>query len=245
MRWPSNRLATAAAVVVGLGVLALAGRLLPLEPGAPPPAASTTTSSLFPGPPATKTIQTEGTLVPQAMGRALAQARTVMGRAGLPSDAVGRDPRGPGAVVVGQDPPAGARVSPGSPVGFRTRTDVWPNGAPRRLRLGQGRTTAAYRVVAADPVNDALEIVLIMPRGAGVGLWLRTPAGRRDVVASFTDVPSCRPSGRLTRCQVTFAAMAAEPPGVWTIGVAKRSPGAATVRVTVTFTPPVSFTPSP
>jgi hypothetical protein len=244
MRWPSSRLATAAAVVVGLGVLALAGRLLPLEPGAPPPT-SVTTTSLFTGPPATETIQTPGALVPQAMGRTLAQARAVMRRAGLPGEAVDRDPRGPGAVVVGQEPPAGARVPPGSPVGFRTRTDVWPNGVPRRLRLGQGRATTAYRVVAADPVHDALEIVLSMPRGAEFQLWLGTGASPRVIIASTKDLRDCRPSGRQTRCQVTFAAMAAEPPGVWTVGLAKRSPGAATVRVTVAFTPPVTFTPSP
>jgi hypothetical protein len=68
MRRPSNRLATAAAVAVGLGVLALAGRLLPLEPGAPPQTRGTTTTSLFTGPPATETIRTEGALVPQTMG---------------------------------------------------------------------------------------------------------------------------------------------------------------------------------
>jgi len=245
MRGPSSRLATAAAVVLGVGVLALAGRLLPLSPGAPPPASSTTTSSLFTGPPATETIQTAGALVPQAMGRALAQARAVMRQAGLAGDAVDRDPRGPGAVVVGQDPPAGARVPPGSPVGLRTRTDVWPNGAPRRLRLGQGATTAAYRVVAADPVHDALEIVLTMPRGAELQLWLGTGASPRVLIGSGRDLRDCRPAGGQTRCQVTFAAMAAEPPGVWTVGLAKRSPGAVTVRVTVTFTPPVTFTPSP
>src|SRR5215213_4360802 len=210
MRGPSSRLATAAAVVLGVGVLALAGRLLPLSPGAPPPASSTTTSSLFTGPPATETIQTAGALVPQAMGRALAQARAVMRQAGLAGDAVDRDPRGPGAVVV-----------------------------------GQGATTAAYRVVAADPVHDALEIVLTMPRGAELQLWLGTGASPRVLIGSTRDLRDCRPAGGQTRCQVTFAAMAAEPPGVWTVGLAKRSPGAVTVRATVTFTPPVTFTPSP
>jgi hypothetical protein len=238
MRGPSSRLATAAAVVVGLGVLALAGRLLPLEPGEAPPASSTTTPSLFTGPPATETIQTAGALVPQAMSRTLASARAVMRLAGLPSNAVDRDPRSPGAVVVGQDPSAGEWVPPGSSVSFRTRTDVWPNGTPRRLRLGQGMTTASYRVVAADPVHDALEIVLTMPRGAELQLWLGTGASPRVVIGSTKDLRDCRPGGRQTRCQVTFAAMAAEPPGVWTVGVAKRSPAAAAVRVRVTFAPP-------
>jgi hypothetical protein len=245
MRKPSSRLATAAAVVVGLGVLALAGRLLSLEPGAPPPTGGTTTTSLFTGPPADETVQTAGALVPQAMGRTLAEARAVMRRAGLPGDAVDRDPRDPGAVVVGQEPPAGVWVPPGSPVGFRTRTDVWPNGAPRRLRLGQGRATATYRVVAADPVHDALEIVLTMPRGVELRLWLGTGASPRVLIGSTKGLRDCRPAGGQTRCQVTFAAMAAEPPGVWTVGLAKRSPGAAAVRVKVSFLPPVTFTPSP
>ena len=153
--------------MAGLGVLALAGRLLPLEPGAPPTAATTT--SLFTRP---------------------------------------------------------------------ARTDVWPNATPRRLRLGQGATTATYRVVADDPVHEVLELVLTMPRGADVQLWLRTPIGRRVMISSTKDLQACRPAGGQTRCQVTFAAMAAEPPGVWTIGVAKRSPGAATVRVKVSFLPP-------
>jgi hypothetical protein len=236
MRGPSSRLATAAAVVAGLGLLALAGRLLSLEPGEAPPASSTTTSSLFTGPPATETIPTEAALVPQALGRTLASARAVMRRAGLPGEAVDRDPRGPGAVVVGQDPSAGTRVPPGSPVGFRTRTDVWPNATPRRLRLGQGMTTASYRVVAANPVNDALEIVLTMPRWAELQLWLGTGAGPRVIIGNTKDLRNCRPTGRQTRCQITFAAMAAEPPGVWTVGVAKRSPAAAAVRVTITFT---------
>jgi PASTA domain len=236
MRRPSNRQATAAAVVVGLGVLALAGRLLPLEPGARPPAA--TTASLFTGPARTEPVQTEGALVPQAKGRTLAQARAAMGRAGLPSDAVDRDPRDPGAVVVDQEPPAGAWVPPGSPVGFRTRTGVWPNATPRRLRLGQGATAATYRVVAADPVHDALELVLTMPRGADLTLWLRTPVGRRVMISSTKDLRDCRPTGREVRCLVTWAALAAEPPGVWTVGVAKRSPGAAAVRVRISFLPP-------
>ena len=236
MRRPSSRLAPATAVVVGLGVLALAGRLLSLEPGQAPPASSTTTSSLFTGPAATETIRTEGALVPQAMGRTLASARAVMRRAGLPGEAVDRDPRGPGAVVVGQDPSAGTRVPPGSPVGFRTRTDVWPNATPRRLRLGQGRATATYRVVAADPVHDPLTIVLWAPRGTDLELWLETETGRRPVLAGTKGPGMCRPVGRQTRCLVAWEAQVAEDPGLWTVGLAKRSPPAAAVRVTITFT---------
>jgi hypothetical protein len=162
---PSNRLATAAAVMAGIGVLALAGRLLPLAPGAAPPAATTTTSSLSPA-----------------------------------------------------------------------RTDVWPNATPRRLRLGQGATTATYRVVAADPVHDALEVVLTTPRGVDVQLWLRTPIGRRVMISSTKR--GCRPASGQVRCLVTWAAQEAEAPGIWTIGVAKRSAGAAAVRVKVSFLPP-------
>jgi len=237
MRRPSSRLATAAAVVVGLGVLALAGRLLPLEPGAPPPTRGTTTTSLFTGQAATETVQTEGTLVPQAMGRTLAQARAVMGRAGLPSDAVDRDPRSPAAVVVGQEPPAGARVPPGSPVGFRTRTDVWPNATPRRLRFGQGATTASYRVVAAAPAYDPLTVTVTMPAAVDLRVWLEPEAGRRLQLLDTASGPgACRPSGGQRRCQVLFEALAAEPPGVWTVGLATVGSRAVAVRVTVTFT---------
>jgi hypothetical protein len=239
MRRPFNRLATAAAVVVGLGVLALAGRLLPLEPGEAPPASSTTTSSLFTGPQATETIQTAGALVPQAMGRTLASARVVMRLAGLPSNAVDRDPHSPGAVVVGQDPSAGEWVPPGSPVSFRTRTDVWPNSTPRRLRLGQGRATATYRMVAADPVHDPLTVTVTMPRMVELRMWLETGGGQRlQVLDTATEPWSCRPTGGQRHCQVLFEVLAAEPPGVWTVGVAKRSPAAAAVRVRVTFAPP-------
>jgi hypothetical protein len=93
-------------------------------------------------------------------------------------------------------------------------------------------------VVATDPVHDALELVLTMPRGVDLALWLRTPVGRRVMISSTKDLRGCRPAGREVRCLVTWADPAAEPPGVWTIGVAKRSPGAAAVRVRVSFLPP-------
>jgi hypothetical protein len=160
-----------------------------------------------------------------------------MGRAGLPSDAVDRDPRSPAAVVVGQEPPAGARVPPGSPVGFRTRTDVWPNATPRRLRFGQGATTATYRVVAADPVHDPLTVTVTMPATVDLRVWLEPEAGRRlQLLDTASDPGVCRPSGGQRRCQVLFEALAAEPPGVWTVGLATVGSRAVAVRVTVTFT---------
>jgi hypothetical protein len=176
--------------------------------------------------------------VPHAVDRTLAQARTAMDNAGLPSRVADGDPRGPGAVVVGQEPPAGAWVPPGSPVGFRTRTHVWPNGVPRRLRLGEGRTTAAYRIVAADPVHDAFEVVLSLPRGVDLGLWLRTTTSRREVLGSTQTTPLCRPAGRRVRCLLAWPAQQAEAPGIWTIGAVKHSSAAAVVRVRVTFTRP-------
>src|SRR6266540_4019244 len=236
MRGASSRL-TIAAVAVGLGVLVLAGRLLPSGPSARPPA-TTAVRSVITAPPAASTASTTGgVLVPQAIGRTLAQAMRVMGAAGLPSGAHDRDPQAPGAVVVAQEPPAGVRVPPNSPVGFRTRSDVWPNATPRRLRLGRGPTTATYRVVAANPVRASLTVVMTMPRAVELQVWLETGPSRSVPVLDTTiDSRSCRPANRRSRCLVRFAALEAEEPGVWIVSLAKRSARAAAIQVTVTFT---------
>ena len=158
-----------------------------------------------------------------------------MRHAGLPSGAVDQAPQAPNAVVIAQEPPAGARVPPNSPVGFRTRSDVWPNSTPRRLRLGRGPTTAHYRVVAADPMHDPLTVEMTMPRSVDLQVWLQTGRGRRIVLDDTNGSSSCRPVNRRARCMVAFAALGGEEAGIWTVGVAKRSAQPAAIGVTVTF----------
>jgi hypothetical protein len=230
----SSRLVTAGVVMLGVAVLALAGRLLPRIPSAPGPAATTVTAStVLAGPGSSATPPPAGVLVPQAMGRTLGEAVAVMRRAGLPAGAVERDPRDAGAVVVGQEPPAGVRVPPHSPVGFRTRDDVWPNGTARPLRLGPGRATALYRIVVADPVHDDLTVVVTAPRGVDLQVWFQFGVGRLPLVEH---TEGCRPMGRGTRCTVDFGALPAADPGIWTVGAGKRAGPAAAVQVLIRFT---------
>jgi hypothetical protein len=231
----SSRLATAAAVVLGVGVLAVAGRLLPTTPSVQSPP-TTAVIRVVTAPPASITVPTEGVLVPEVIGQTLAQARTVMRNAGLPSGAYERDPQVPNAVVVAQEPTSGAWVPPNSPVGFRTRSDVWPNGTPRRLQLSRGPTTASYRVVVADPMYHQLTVVIAMPPTVKMRVWLETRLGRRVAVLDTEDRSGrCRPVNRQSRRQVTLEGLHEEAPGVWAVGLAKRSIPPAVIRVTVTF----------
>lgn len=156
MRPTSGRLVTVAMLLVGLAVLAVAGRLLPSAPSTRRPATTAATGAA--SAPAIRTApgNTRGYAVPDALGRTLAQAERVMRAAGLQGGADERDPQGRDAVVVAQEPPAGVLVPPGSAVGFRTRTGVQPYGVPRRLRLARGPTTAAYRIVVPDPPPSSL-----------------------------------------------------------------------------------------
>ena len=233
MRGASGRLATAAAVVLGVAVLAVAGRLLPTAPSRSP--ATTAVSSVVAAPSVTSSSSTLGVLVPRVIGQTLAQAKAAMRDAGLSGGAVEQDAQAPDAVVVAQEPPFGVRVPPKSPVGFRTRTDLWPNGTPRRLRLGRGPTTAAYQVVAADPKHDSLTVAIITPRTVDLRVWLETKLGRRVIVQSTNDLPSCQPVEGQVRCVVAFASLGGEEPGVWAVGLTERSAQPAAMRVTVTF----------
>jgi len=235
MRGSSSRLATAAAVVLGVSVLAVAGRLLPTIPSAPSPPTTAVGTVLDP-PSASTTLPTLGALVPPVIGRTLAQARTAMRDAGLASGAEEQGAQAPNAVVVAQEPSVGERVPPNSPVGFRTMSDVWPNGTPRRLRLGRGPITAHYRVVVADPLYYPLTVAITMPPTVDFSIWLETSLSRRvPVLDSATASGRCRPVNQQSRCQVTFDALREEEAGVWTVGLAKRSARPATVRITVTF----------
>ncbi len=235
MRVSSSRAATAAALLAGLGVLVVVGRLLPTTPSTRHPTTATGATSA----PAIRTApgNTRGYVVPDALGRTLAQAEWVMRTGGLHGVAHERDPQGRSAVVVAQEPPAGVLVPPGSVVGVRTRTGVQPYGAPRRLRLGRGPTTAAYRIVAPDPATHQLAVVVVVPRAADVEVWLVNGPGWRVrvlVLGSTRDATWCRPSHGRIRCGVRLGVPAE---GVWTASVAKRSVLPAAIRITFTITP--------
>jgi PASTA domain len=233
MRVTSGRASTAAMLLVGLSVLAVAGRLLPAPPSAQRPATTAPTSA-----PAIRTApgNTRGYAVPDVLGRTLAQAKRVLRTAGLHGSAHERDPHGRGrtAVVVAQEPPGWALVPPGSTVELRTMTDVQPYGAPRQLRLGPGPTTAAYRIVTPDPATHQLTVALVAPRAADVEVRLETSSGSRlPVLASTRDTRWCRPSQGKIRCEVRLDV----PQGVWTASIAKRSALPVAIEVTVTSTP--------
>lgn len=114
---------------------------------------------------------------------------------------------------------------------------MWPNGATRRLWLGRGPTTAHYRVVVADAMNGPLTVAMTMPGTVDLRVWLETgPSRRVPVLDSANGSRSCRPVNRQSRCLVEFNVLGGKEPGVWTVGLAKRSTQAAAIRVAVTFT---------
>jgi hypothetical protein len=232
MRVASSRVATVAMVLVGLAALVVAGRLVRTAPSAERPATSAATM-----PPAATATTLDSVEVPDAFGQRLDQARMVMRAAGLQGAADERDPQDPGAVVVVQEPAAGNLVPRDSVIGFRTRTDVHANGVARRLRLGAGRTTATYLVVAPDPPTHPLTVVVILPRAAEVKVWLETEfKSRVPVVGSRRDPSNCRPTGGQVRCVVRLGVVnAGGELGIWTARVAKYSSPPAVVEVTVRF----------
>jgi PASTA domain len=234
MRVASSRVATIAMVVVGVAVLAVAGRLVRTTPSAGHPATSV---AMIPPAATTSTVATVE--VPDAFGQTLAQAKAVMRAAGLQGAAEDRDPQVPGAVVVVQEPAAGNRVPRNSVVGFRTRTDVQANGVVRRLRLGAGPTTTKYLVVAPDPPTHPLTVVVTMPHAAQVQVWLETEFGLRiPVVGVRQDPTSCQPTGGQVRCVIRFGVVnAGGELGLWTAKVAKHSWPPAVIEVTIKFAP--------
>ncbi len=233
MRVASSRVATVAVVLVGLAVLAVAGRLVRTTPSAGHPATSAAVTIL----PAATATTLDSVEVPDAFGQALAQAKAVMRAAGLQGAADDRDPQVPGAVVVVQEPAPGNLVPRDSVVWFRTRTDVQANGVVRRLRLGAGQTTARYLVVAPDPPTHPLTVVVTLPRAAEVQVWLETEfKSRVPVVGRRLDPSSCKPTGGQVRCVVRFGAVdAGGELGIWTARVAKHSSPPAVMEVTVRF----------
>jgi hypothetical protein len=231
MRAASGRVAAVAVLLVGLAVLTVAGRLLPSAPSVRGP--TTTRAAMVP---AIRTApgNTHGYGVPDVLGRTMAQAEQMLRTVGLRGGAHGRDPQRRDAVVVAQEPPAFAVVPPGSVVGFRTRTDVQPYDVPRRLRLGRGPTTAAYRVVAPDPATHQLTMTVVAPRAAELQVWLEGGSrSRLPVLGSTHETKWCRPTDGKARCEVRLGVPAQR---VWTAKVAKRSSPPAAVAVTVTST---------
>jgi hypothetical protein len=243
MRQPSSRAAIAAALVAGLAVLVLAGRLLPTTPSAQrsatPTSAGVTTWTVRMIPlQDVPTSTVRGVRVPNAIGHTLARATSLMRAGSLQGVATEHDPQLPTAVVVAQEPPAGALVPPRSVVGFRTRTDVQANHTPRRLRLGPGPTTATYPLVAPDPAHHQLTVVVAMPAAVKLRVWLETVAGHRvPILDTSSGTIPCHPTGGQSRCVVGFGALDGEDPGVWTATIAKQSSPPAAIQVTVTFAP--------
>jgi hypothetical protein len=245
MRQSSSRAATAVALVAGLAVLALAGRLLPTTPSlsrpATPTSAGVTTATvrMIPLRDVPTSTVVGGVRVPNAIGHTLARATSLMRAGGLRGAAFERDPQIGTAVVVAQEPPARVLVPPGSGVGFRTRTDVQANGNPHRSRLEPGPTNDVYQLVAPDPARQQLTVVVTAPRAAEVRVWLQTGSSMRlPVLNSTHDATSCHPSGRQSRCVVRFGAFDGEDPGLWTATITKQSSPPATIQVTVTFVAP-------
>jgi hypothetical protein len=143
MGHPSSRAATAAAVVAGLAVLVLAGRLLPTTPSRSRPATPTSagvpagTVKIIPLREVPTSTIVGGVRVPNAIGHTLARATSLMRAGGLHGVATEQDPQSPAAVVVAQEPPAGTLVPPGSVVGFRIRAGGVTSGPDLRRRSVQ------------------------------------------------------------------------------------------------------------
>jgi hypothetical protein len=244
MRGSSSRAATAAALVAGLAVLVVAGRLLPAIPSAHRPAppisagAPAGTVRVIPLREVPTSTVVGGVRVPNAIGRTLARATSLMRTAGLRGVAAEHDPQIGPAVVVSQEPPAGVLVPRGDVVGFRTRTDVQANGSPRRLRLPRGPTSWGYQLVAPDPARRRLTVVVAMPAAVELQVWLETVLGRRvPILDTSSGTAPCHPTGGWSRCVVRFGVLEGEDPGLWTATSAKQSSAPAAVQVTVTFAP--------
>ena len=95
---------------------------------------------------------------------------------------------------------------------------------------------ASYRVLVADPMYHQLTVAITMPPTVELRVWLETTLGRRVPVVDTEDgLGRCWPGNRQFRCRVTLDALHEEKPGVWAVGLAKRSTQPAAIRVTVTF----------
>ncbi len=231
MRVATSRTLTVALVLAGLAVLVIAGRVLPRPPSGRQHAAASPTSTPAPTAPAVR--------LPDLAGRTLSQAQQQLRTADLQGLASPHDPQTPDALVVAQEPPAGTRIPPGSVVGLRTRTDLQPNDRTRRLALRRGPATTRYPIIALDPTNHELTVVVRVPPNTDIEVWLEpVPGDHLHVVASTRRDTTCQPLDRQVSCWVSIGALVNEPSGAWTTHVVKRSAPPAYVEITVTFAPP-------
>lgn len=144
MRQSSSRAATAAALVAGLAVLALAGRLLPTTPSLSRPATPTSagvpagTVRMIPLRDVPTSTVVGGVRVANAIGHTLARATSLMRAGGLRGAAFERDPQIGAAVVVAQEPPAGLLVPPAVGWGF----GPGPTCRPMAAHTGRGWSPA-------------------------------------------------------------------------------------------------------
>jgi hypothetical protein len=225
MRRSSSPALTAVALVAGLAVLALAGRLLPGMTGTRPTttAAGTTVRIVAP-----TIAQARQTRVPNAVGQALAEAAAVLRDAGLRGVPAEGDPRQPDAVVIAQEPPAGELIDAGRVVGLRTTVDLVPNGTAHRMLLRPDPTVAVYLVEAPDPARHRLTVAATMPRTADLAVHIEPGAGQPPLIVLSVeeDADGCRPSGDQVRCVVRFDALEALPAGRWIVALAKAGSGA-------------------
>jgi hypothetical protein len=232
MRVATGRTLIVALVLVGLAALVIAGRVLPRSPSQRQHDAAGPTSAA--APPALRTVR-----LPDTVGRTLSQAQQRLRTRGLRGVASDHDPHTPDAVVVAQEPPAGALVMPGSVIGFRTRIDLQPNGTSRRLALGRGPTTTRYPIMALDPPTHQLTVVVRVPPNTDLEVWLEpTPGDHLHVVDSTRRDPTCQPLDLQVSCWVLIGALTNEGSGAWTTHVRKRSSPPANVEITVTFAAP-------
>lgn len=220
-----------ALVLAALAVLVIAGRFLPTPPSGRRHAPASSTSAPAPSSGAVR--------LPDLAGRTLSQAQQLLGAADLQGLASPQDPQTPDALVVAQGPPAGTLIPPGSVVGLRTRTDLQPNGATRRLALGRGPATARYPIIALDPTSHELTVVVRVSPNTDLEVWLQpVPGDHLHVVESTRRDSTCQRLDRQVSCWVAIGALPNEPSGAWTTHVVKRSSLSANVEITVTFAPP-------
>lgn len=75
---------------------------------------------------------------------------------------------------------------------------------------------------------DPLSVTLTMPPDADLKVWVPTRLGRRVILERTGGAGACRPRDGQARCAVVFEPLGEEDPGIWTVGVGKRSPRPAT-----------------
>ena len=102
---------------------------------------------------------------------------------------------------------------------------AWPGHGELPDRCPRSSARSAHVVVTMSPAVD-------------LRIWLHTRQARRVMVDITAGLESCRLVNRSVRCLFAFGALGGEEPGVWTVGVAKRSARPAAIQVKVTFARP-------